>query len=75
MFSSVEQLVAYVAEGVRPPERLSIVEAAERHRRINNPAVWVGNSIVVGRVVRVKWLRDSVIEVQTNFARHSRISS
>lgn len=40
--ATVEELVAYVAEGVRPPERLSIVEAAEKHRRINNPAVWVG---------------------------------
>jgi len=41
-FRSIEELVAQVAEGVRPPERLSIVEAAEKHRRINNPAVWVG---------------------------------
>ncbi|MCE8012880.1 phage terminase large subunit family protein [Billgrantia desiderata] len=41
-FPSIEELVAHVAEGVRPPERLSIVEAAEKHRRINNPAVWVG---------------------------------
>lgn len=39
---TIEELVAQVAEGVRPPERLSIVEAAEKHRRINNPAVWVG---------------------------------
>lgn len=41
-FRSIEELVAHVAEGVRPPERLSVLEAAEKHRRINNPAVWVG---------------------------------
>ncbi len=41
-YPSLEAVLASVAEGVRPPERLSIVEAAERHRRINNPAVWVG---------------------------------
>lgn len=41
-FQSLEQILASVAEGVRPPERLSIVEAAERYRRIDNPAVWVG---------------------------------
>lgn len=39
---TLEELLAEVAEGVRPPERLSIVEAAVKHRRINNPAVWVG---------------------------------
>lgn len=39
---TLEELLAEVAEGVRPPERLSIVEAAAKHRRINNPAVWVG---------------------------------
>ncbi len=41
-YPSLQAVLASVAEGVRPPERLSIVEAAERHRRINNPAVWVG---------------------------------
>lgn len=39
---TVEELLVDVAESVRPPERLSVVEAAERHRKINNPAVWVG---------------------------------
>jgi len=41
-FRSLEEILASVAEGVRPPERLTVVEATERYRYIDNPAVHVG---------------------------------
>lgn len=41
-FSSLEDIVATVAEGVRPAERLTVAEAAEKYRKINVPGSYVG---------------------------------
>lgn len=41
-FDSIEEILAASASGVRPPERISISESAERFRRINNPSSYVG---------------------------------
>lgn len=41
-FESIEQMAAAAASGVRPPERISISQSAERFRYINNPASYVG---------------------------------
>lgn len=41
-FETLEQMVLATAEAVRPPERLSVWEAAEKYRFINNPGSYVG---------------------------------
>ena len=41
-FQSLEQMVLSASEAVRPPERLSVSEAAEKYRFINNPGSYVG---------------------------------
>lgn len=39
---SLEDLIVQTAEGVRPPERLTVSEAAEKYRYLNNPGAYVG---------------------------------
>lgn len=41
-FPSMEHIVAASAEGVRPPERLSVSEAASKYHIVNNPGSYVG---------------------------------
>jgi len=41
-FQTLEDMVLATAEAVRPPERLSVAEAAEKYRYINNPGSYVG---------------------------------
>ena len=41
-FQSLEEMIVATAEAVRPPERLSVSEAAERYRYVNNPGSYVG---------------------------------
>lgn len=41
-FGSLQELAAATAAGVRPPERLTVAEAAERYRYLNNPGSYVG---------------------------------
>lgn len=41
-FDSLEDLIAATAAGVRPPERLTVAEAAEKYRYLNNPGSYVG---------------------------------
>ncbi len=41
-FQSLEQMVLAASEAVRPPERLSVSQAAEKYRFINNPGSYVG---------------------------------
>lgn len=41
-YQSVEEMVVAAAEAVRPPERLSVAEAAEKYRHVNNPGSYVG---------------------------------
>lgn len=41
-FESLQELIAATAAGVRPPERLTVAEAAERYRYLNNPGSYVG---------------------------------
>jgi phage terminase large subunit GpA-like protein len=48
-YNNLGQLVCSVADVVRPPERLTVSEAAEKYRQLNNPGSYVGpwrNSIV-----------------------------
>lgn len=42
LFDSIELMMAAAAAGVRPPERLTVSESAERCRYLNNPASYVG---------------------------------
>lgn len=42
LFPSVEHIVAAAAESVRPPERLSVSEAAAQYHIVNNPGSYVG---------------------------------
>ncbi len=42
MYESLEQMVAAAASGVRPPERLTVSQAAEKYRFLNNPGSFVG---------------------------------
>lgn len=42
VYDSIEAMVAAAATGVRPPERLTVSEAAERYRFLNNPGSYVG---------------------------------
>lgn len=41
-FATLEQMVVASAEGVRPPERMTVDEAAARYRHLNNPGSYVG---------------------------------
>ena len=41
-YDSIEQMVAQAAAVIRPPDRLSVTEAAERHRWIDNPGNYIG---------------------------------
>lgn len=43
LFDSIESMVVAAAEGVRPPERLSVSEAAAKYRKLNNPGSYVGD--------------------------------
>ncbi|MGH9928615.1 MAG: phage terminase large subunit family protein [Pyrinomonadaceae bacterium] len=38
----LEDLVAQAADGIRPPERLTVAEAAVKYRWVNNPGAYVG---------------------------------
>ncbi len=42
LYNSIEEMMALSASGVRPPERLTVAESAERHRKLNNPGSYVG---------------------------------
>ena len=49
MFQSLGDIVTATADAVRPPERLTVAEAAERYRYLNNRGAYVGpwkNSMV-----------------------------
>jgi phage terminase large subunit GpA-like protein len=41
-FHTLQELIAATASGVRPPERLTVAEAAEKYRFLNNPGSYVG---------------------------------
>lgn len=41
-YESLEEMVLAAAEAVRPPERLTVAEAAEKYRYVNNPGSFVG---------------------------------
>lgn len=41
-FNTLEEMMAATAAGVKPPERITISESAERFRYINNPSSYVG---------------------------------
>lgn len=43
MYNSLEEIAALSAAGVRPPERLTVAESAEKYRFINNPGSFVGD--------------------------------
>lgn len=42
LFSSIEAIVGATAEVVRPPERMTVIEAAEKYRWIDNPGNYTG---------------------------------
>lgn len=42
LFDSLEEMVVSTAEGVRPPERLTVSEAAAKYRKLNMPGAYVG---------------------------------
>lgn len=42
MFKTLEQMLVKVAEGIRPPERLTVSQAAEKYRQLNNRGSYVG---------------------------------
>lgn len=41
-FATLEEMISETAATVRPPERLTVAEAAEKYRRLNNPGAYVG---------------------------------
>ncbi len=41
-FETLQAMVVQTAEGVRPPERLTVSEAAEKYRHVNVPGAYVG---------------------------------
>lgn len=41
-FQTLEQMILATAEAVRPPERMTVAEAAEKYRYLNNPGSYVG---------------------------------
>lgn len=42
LYDSLEEMVVATAEAVRPPERITVSEAAERYHVVNNPGQHVG---------------------------------
>jgi len=42
LFDSLEDMIAGAADTIRPPDRLSVSEAAAKHRWIDNPGNYVG---------------------------------
>ncbi len=42
LFESLEQIVASMADSLRPPERLTVAEAAAKYRYLNNPGSFTG---------------------------------
>lgn len=42
LFDSLESMIVQTAESVRPPERLTVSEAAAKYRKLNNPGAYVG---------------------------------
>ena len=46
---SLESLIVDTAAAARPPERLTVSEASEKYRKLNNPGSYVG-----------PWLNDTV---------------
>lgn len=42
IFQSIEEMMVRTAEMVRPPERLTVSEASEKYRYVNNPGSYVG---------------------------------
>ncbi len=42
LFDSLQEIVIHTAEGVRPPERLTVSEAAAKYRKLNNPGSYTG---------------------------------
>jgi phage terminase large subunit GpA-like protein len=51
-FKSLGHIFAHVAESLRPPERLTVAEAAAKYRYLNNPGSYVG-----------PWLNSTVPEM------------
>lgn len=43
MYLSLEDLIVQTAEGVQPPERITVAQAAEKYRKLNNPGSYVGD--------------------------------
>lgn len=41
-FSTLEQILLATAEAIRPPERLTVSQAAEKYRKLNNPGQYIG---------------------------------
>lgn len=41
-FRYIEEMIAASAGGIRPPERLTVAQAAEKYRFLNNPGSYVG---------------------------------
>ena len=41
-FATLEDMIVATAEAVRPPERLTVSQAAEKYRWLNNPGHYVG---------------------------------
>lgn len=41
-FKSLEEMIVEAAASARPPERISVSEAAEKYRNLNNPGSYVG---------------------------------
>ena len=39
---SLEDIIVEVAAAARPPDRLTVSEAAEKYRKLNNPGSYVG---------------------------------
>lgn len=42
-FRSLGHLILKTAQAIRPPERLSVAEAAEKYRKLNNPGSYIGD--------------------------------
>ena len=42
-FRSLEEMIVAAAESVRPPERITVSEAAAKYRKLNNPGSYVGD--------------------------------
>lgn len=41
-FESLDEIILQMAEQLRPPERISVAEAASKYRKVNNPGSYVG---------------------------------